>query len=159
LWRILTFESSQGLYTQLGHCLVALFRLSTFESPDIPWDRQRIISELDLGEVIHKWVHVFDSSPEAAGIDGSNALGQESQWEYSKKLLFTTILKWWESKVRPSIMNHEQPPNAESEQQQPAAGDLDTSLPGIDFGDIDFDFDSELWMRDMLSSGFDFRSF
>jgi hypothetical protein len=153
---------SMGVYTHLGHCIVALFRLSTFESPDIPWDRQKIISLLDLGDIIKGWVQVFDSAPEAAGIDLTGAGGSESQWDYSKKILLTTILKWWESKVRPSIMEQgaEQRDAAVQPQQQPsAAGEFEAMSAAADFGDMDFSFENDTWMRDMINGGFDFGGF
>ena len=156
-----------SVYTHLGHCMVALFRLSTFEAPGIPWDRQYIVSTLDLGDVVRQWIHIMDASPKAARIDVSGANGQESQWEYSKKILQPTILKWWETKVRPSIMgtqhvNELQATQGMAQNQTQNAPLMETpfeaSMADTNFGDVDFNFDTEMWMRDMFSSGFDFTN-
>jgi hypothetical protein len=143
-----------GVCTQVGHCFVTLFRLSTFESPDVLWDRQRIISELDVSQVVRQWTQIYESAQKAAGIDDRGADGQVSPWEHSNQVFFNTILKWWDSKIRPSIMNQEH-----QLAEQGAQRTLDASLPSVDFSDVDFNFDNELWMMDVLSNGLDFRSF
>jgi hypothetical protein len=157
-----------SVYTHLGHCLVALFRLSTFEAPGIPWDRQYIVSQIDLGTVVRKWIQIFESSPKAAGIDVSGACGQDSQWEYSKRILLTTILKWWETKVRPSIMggaeeqeqrNSDESPDAEKAGLETTNDAFDAAMDFGDMGDMNFDFNTEPWMRDLFGNGFDFRGF
>lgn len=157
---------SISLYTHMGHALVALFRLSTFESEHVPWNRQYIISQVDLGTVVKQWIDLFETSPRAAKIDITGACGQDSQWDYSKKILLNTISKWWETKVRPSIMGEEvsqettEAPVASAEDKAMSTEQFDASMPDLgDLCDIDFNFESEAWMRDMFSSGFDFRTF
>ena len=66
-----------AILTQMAHCLVALYRLSTFESPDIPWDRQRVRQELDLGDIIKLIADRWEQVPAAAGIEmGSRRVGE-----------------------------------------------------------------------------------
>lgn len=60
---------SMATLTQMGHCLVGLFRLSTFEAPDIPWDRRRVRQEMDLGDIIKHIVESWEQLPIVAGIE------------------------------------------------------------------------------------------
>lgn len=149
---------SVNVYAGFGHCLVALFRISTLELPDAFWNRQHVISELDVGDVMRKWSHILEAAPQALGLEKMTSSGSESLFEHYRKTFSITVLKWWETKIRPSIMKPEQPPQKESEQ-------LQTSIPGdlpagdTDFAAMDMDLDDESWMRDMLNSGFDFRGF
>jgi len=65
--------------------------------------------------------------------------------------LLTTILKWWETKVRPSIVDPEQLPGRDADQQPPVGeGELGpVSLPSVDLGYFDWNLDNDQWMRDM----------
>lgn len=146
---------SMGVFGHLAHCLVVLFRLSTFECDGVLWDRQYVVQELDLGTVVEKWMGVMTESHRAAGVDA----GSDSGWEYSNRLLLGTILKWWESKVRPSIMGGTDAQHSVAQEMVPTgeANTFDAEFP--DLGNMDFNFDSEVWMRDMFSNGFDYRSF
>ena len=149
---------SIGVYSQLGHCLVALFRLSTFESPHIPWDCQRIVTELDLGDIASKWVDVYNAAPIAAGIDNTGAEACQSQWDYGKMIVLTTVLKCLDSKVRPSIMGSSNPSTEHDASQRETMAGLFNSCV-IDFGDMDFGFEDEEWLKEIMSSDFDFRTY
>ena len=149
---------SIGIYSQLGHCFVALFRLSTFESPHIPWDRQRIVTELDLGDVARKLVYVYDAMPTAAGIDNTGVEACQAQWDYGKMVMLTTVLKWWDSKVRPSIMGSSSPSTEHgAAQQETTSGMFNPSV--VDFADMDFGLEDEEWLKEIMNSGFDFRTY
>lgn len=43
---------SLATFAQLSHCIVVTFRLCTFDHPDIPWDRQRLVYYLLF---FHDW--------------------------------------------------------------------------------------------------------
>jgi hypothetical protein len=70
----------------MAHCLVALFRLSTFESPDVPWDRQLVRQELDLGAMAQCMADRWGAVPEAAGLDISGLGEKGSSGTYSVDL-------------------------------------------------------------------------
>ncbi|KIW02541.1 hypothetical protein, variant [Verruconis gallopava] len=147
---------SVGIYGQLGHCLVALFRLSTFEGHNVHWDRRRVIAELDLADVVRKLVYMYEAAPIAAGIDTTDAGDAETQWDHGKKIMLTTVLKWWETKVRPSIVGF---PGQSKESIICCADNFGGPANGADLDSMDFNFETESWFKDIIDSGFDFGPF
>jgi hypothetical protein len=142
------------IFAQLAHCIVALFRLSTFESPDVPWDRQVIIKEFDFGDVMKTLTKRWESVPEAAGLDISlNEEIEESPWIYTRKVLLV-IVNWWEVMVLPKLgvaTSGSQTPNIEV--NTPAGLPRDPNNPlvePIDFAAVNLDLFDDVWMRDML---------
>lgn len=146
---------SLSICTQFAHFLVALFRLSTFESPDVPWDRQLVLQELDVGEVIRRWLHLWELAPEAAGLHTFESLQGDTLWEYTRKAL-SIISNWWDGMILPKLKAEKQ--SALSTGDQPAmehGGFPPPNIPmdpmdftGVDLGLFDF--------NDMLGSGFEY---
>lgn len=94
---------SLGTFGQIAHCMIVLLRLSIFESPEIPWDRRRIIEELNLGKVVKDWKDRFSDMPQAAGLDldvGNDF--DESIWSLLSRRQ-SAILEWWDTKVAPRL--------------------------------------------------------
>lgn len=87
-----------AILTQMAHCLGALFSLSTFESPDVPWDRQRVRQELDLGEMVKLMLGRWKGVPAAPGLD-TGGMGEKGEdlWTLTKRSM--GIGNWWETKV------------------------------------------------------------
>lgn len=152
-------------YSQMAHCLVALYRLTTFESPDVPsWDRQRVLRELNFGDLLRDWRDRWERVPRAAGldIDLRNELDDdENPWSYCKRGL-TTILHWWDIKIAPRLVNdtakESQPVvdhGGNSTETNPSNADFN-SLLMEDFSAVDTSFIDDAWMRDMLGGGLDY---
>jgi len=92
-------QTSMAIFAQVAHCLATLFRLSTFDSPDVPWDRQLVRQELDLGEIARLLADRWGEVPAAAGLDMSGIGENEVDlWNVSKKR-FMGIANWWETNV------------------------------------------------------------
>jgi hypothetical protein len=150
-------DISLAFFTYLAHSLVALFRLSTFESPDIPWDRHRVIQELDMKEVLRLWSLRWSQVPAAAGLEESERNGGNSDvWTYTKDKL-TSISAWFELKMASMSAADDERHNGRASE---GSETLNGSLPvqhqmDVDFPTINFDPLDEAWMRDMLG-GFDF---
>ncbi|KAF4631334.1 hypothetical protein G7Y89_g6795 [Cudoniella acicularis] len=152
---------SMAILTQLGHCLVALFRLSTFEAPDISWDRQRVRREVDLADIVKRILDGLEQAPQVAGIEMNPRLVSEREggqllkgsWFYVKKVLLV-VKNCWEAKF--AAMNA-----ADAEREGgPGPEDNDAvnefGIPGsqqmdaLEFGAMNMDMLDDTWMRDLL---------
>jgi hypothetical protein len=155
--------------TQIAHCLAALFRLSTFDSPDIPWDRQRVRQEMDFGDIVQLIFDRWEQAPEANGIEiGTRRSevtedGYESeQWWFHSMRRILLLKSLWEAKV--AAMTAVEAPQV--------SGGLGTDLnvnfngvwvPGtqmmdaLEFGPMNMDMLDDIWIRDMLG-GYDFNT-
>jgi hypothetical protein len=139
--------------------MVALFRLSTFETPGIPWDRQRVIAELNFGELIRTWAERWEGVPNAAGLDiNKEGENEESPWCYTRKLLLV-ILNWWEVKIAPKIAADTRKSGGQGTEENTA---MDTTkTPGqqpmeMDFAVANLDLLDDVWMKDILGGGYEF---
>ena len=83
------------MYTQLAHCSIILYRLSTFEAVD--WDqgiaREMLDYSLMLGEMIKRMKQV----KEAAGLD-VGIVEDLDVYSLSARR-FQTIKDWWDAKI------------------------------------------------------------
>jgi hypothetical protein len=150
---------SMSLYGQLAHCLVALFRLTTFEHPEVSWDRQKVKQELDLREVLRIWIERWEKVPEAAGLQINTTGGAEETFWSLIREKFLAIASWYDLKL--AAMS-----TAEAEKQNiqvPASnGSLNGSMASIqpqsdiDFTTVNVDQFDDTWMRDLLGAGFEF---
>lgn len=144
---------------QMAHCLVVLFRLSIFESPDVPWDRQRVRQELDFGELVRLWALRWENVPAAAGLD-TDIMGEkgEGPWSFTRKR-FLILANYWDAKVAAMAA-------ADAEKKGGQAMEDDGTLNGfgapgqqpmdaLDFGAVSMDSLDDVWMRDMFG-GYEF---
>jgi hypothetical protein len=150
---------SMALFTGMAHCLVALFRLSTFEAPGIPWDRQQVKEELDFREVLKLWSDRWEKVPAAAGLEVLMTDGAEdNMWFYTREKL-SALTHWFDSKTAAMAAEAERQHGQGLESgilngpTNPARHPTD-----IDFGMLTFDPFDDAWMRDMISGGFDFNT-
>ena len=151
--------------TQMAHCLVALFRLSTFESPEVVWDRERIRQEMDLGDILKLIVNRWDEIPESNGIEmlpgrveatEDGQMSEQSWFHAMKKLL--VVLNFWEAKVAAMTAVNSQVGNGVGQQYHPAVNDGGLGIQqmdNLDFGGMNVDMLDDVWIRDMLG-GYDF---
>jgi len=152
---------SIGTYSQAAHCMVALFRLTTFESPNIPWDRRRVMREIDFGETIRTWLELWVRVPAAAGLEGDMPPGgvHEIAWKNTEKILMG-ILNFWEAKILPKMMMETDVVgdlNLPASDTQGGDGVLGTQqLEALNFADMSFDVNDNGWMQDVVGSGYEF---
>ncbi|KAF8862483.1 hypothetical protein BDZ45DRAFT_616763 [Acephala macrosclerotiorum] len=90
--------------SQMGHCLMALFRLSTLEAPEVAWDCQRVRREIDLGEVIKRIIDSWEQVPQVAGMEmcsvgnSGNAQAPNGPCHYATKVLHV-VRSCWDAKI------------------------------------------------------------
>jgi len=149
---------SVGTHFQAAHCIVVLFRLTTFESPNIPWDRQRVIREIDFGETIRTWLELWVRFPAAAGLEDDMPPGgvDEPAWKNTERILMG-ILNFWETKILPKVMMETDVVsdlNVPGSNTQGGDGVLGTQqLEALNFADMSFDDNG--WMQDVVGSGYE----
>ncbi|KIN06912.1 hypothetical protein OIDMADRAFT_150163 [Oidiodendron maius Zn] len=158
---------SMAILTQMAHCLAALFRLSTFEAPDIPWDRQRIRREMDLGDIVKLIVDSWEQVPQAAGIEiphqpagerGDNQM-LEGSWLYGMKGLLV-VRSFWEAKVAAMAAADAEREGGPGPEDNRAMNEF--GIPGsqqmdaLEFGAMNMDMLDDTWLRDGLG-GYDFN--
>jgi len=157
---------SMTVLTQIAHSLVALFRLSTFESPDTPWDCQRVRQELDFGEVIQLVVDRCEQVPSAVGIEmgprraseREDGLWPEGSWLHTMNKLLV-VRGVWEAKIAAMAApdaEREDGPGPEHNGTLNGFGVHGTQhMDALDFGGLDIDMLDDNWIRDMLGGGYD----
>ncbi|TAQ89078.1 hypothetical protein B7494_g2583 [Chlorociboria aeruginascens] len=143
-------HQSMLVLTHTSHCIAGLFRLSTFESPGILWDRREIRQQLNLGDLVQTLAEKWAQIPAAIGIergplemlphgvDQWNSPYNGDPWAYTLKK-FHGIRVWWEGKLAA---------------MQAAEAENETSLTTEMFGD-------DAWMRDFfdeMRSTFKFKA-
>lgn len=156
----------------LSHTLVCLFRLTTFESSEIDWDRQRVLRECNFSNFVKMMADHWASVPAAAGLDTDIMSETDTgPWAYTRRALLI-IHGWFEAKILPGING--QPNDAgrdivnglQQRQQEGLSGgssdprsDLETTIHSemVGFGGAVVDhFLDESWMKDMMGGGYDF---
>jgi len=150
----------------MAHCVVALFRLSTFESPGVTWDREIIRQDMDLGDVLQLIVDRWDKIPQANGIEmppgrveatGDGQMSEQSWFHAMKKLL--VVRTFWEAKVAAMTAMNSQLANGVGQQYHSTDNDGELGMQqmdNLDFGGMNVDMLDDNWIRDMLGGGYDF---
>ncbi|KAH8756431.1 hypothetical protein F5882DRAFT_385163 [Hyaloscypha sp. PMI_1271] len=153
--------------TQMGHFLFALFRLSIFESPDVPWDRRRVRQEMNFGDIVQlvvdRWEQVTEANrieivPEMAKVTKDGAWSEPSWFHAMKRVLVLQGL--WEAKV--AAMTAADVDRAgglkpqESEGINELGGPGMQQMDGMEFGGMNVDLLDDDWIQDMLGGGYDF---
>lgn len=152
-------QAPMAIFTQMSHCLVALFRLSTFESPDVFWDRQRVRQELDLSEVLKLWAERWEGVPAAAGLDTDiTSAKEEDPWSYTRKKILA-IRRWWDAKIaatNAAEMEKDRGPGVESDGAMNGFGmPSGDHMEGTDFAAMTMDFMDDSWMKEWLEGAYD----
>jgi len=157
---------STAILTQTCHCLIALFRLSIFEAPDIPWDCQRVRQEIDLGDVVKIIVARLEQVPQVAGIEMSPQLVGESgelegTWFYAMKGLLM-VKGCWEAKVAAitaaDVGREDESPSEDNMHLNVNENGVvePQQIDALDFGAMNIDMLDDTWIRDILG-GYDFN--
>jgi hypothetical protein len=147
---------SMALLAQQAHCIVALFRISTFESPDIPWNRQRVRQEIDFGETVKLLAQRWSGAPKAGGLYHGAVRGKEDDvWSLTGKK-FIGIKNWWDLMVADRQRDQDMDQNsavpglgATGQQQQ---------MEEVDYAAMNMEFWDDIWIKDLLGGGNEFTS-
>jgi hypothetical protein len=145
-------QVSMPIFNQFAHGLIVLFRLSTFESPGVHWDRKLVRQEFDLGELVKLIVSRWEEVPTVAGLDKGvvNAASEsdEGLWAYTRKK-FLVVAHFWEMKLASMIQAEEGRSSTVAENSNPASfGSLDQQqVEGMDFSNMGFL--NDIWMGDI----------
>lgn len=157
-----------AIFSQLARCLVTLYSLSTFVVAGIPWDRQRVMQELDLGDIITLIAERWERVLPAAGVEqgprqsSQNGNGQiaEDPWSNTRRKV-SDIGKWWEEKVA-AISTAESDrisgPNLESNMTQNAESSGQQHANDIfEYWPVDAEMLNDNWLGDLMRGGYDFN--
>lgn len=157
-----------AIFSQLARCLVTLYSLSTFEVAGVPWDRQRVTQELDLGDVIKLIADRWERVLPAAGIEQSSRPSSQNfneqipddTWSNTKRKV-SGISKWWETKVAAMSAADLVTRNGASVNLNAPQG---TNAPGqqhansmFEYGPADVEMLDDNWLRDLMGGGYDFN--
>ena len=139
--------------------MVALYRLSTFDSPNTPWDRQRVLQELNFGDVVKKLINAIEGIPQAIGME-IDILSETNTnvWCHTRRMLLK-ILGWWEATIAPKLMadagKTSQAQGMEGHTGENVVGSSDQQqMDTMDFNLVNFDFVDDGWMRGMLGGAY-----
>lgn len=148
---------STAIFAHMAHCMVAICRLNTFESPGIPWDRQRTLRELNLGDVVRTWIRRWDGIPDAVGLDTNISTETDDIiWSYTRRTLLV-VLNWWEENIVPKLgMDAMKPGDEGIEKITPMNIFNAPHQSQMDAMDVNVDILDDGWMRDMLGGGYDY---
>jgi hypothetical protein len=146
------------IFNQLAHCLIVLFRLSTFESPGVHWDRKRVRQELDLGETVKLMASRWEEVATAAGLNEGrmeDILGlahdpDHGPWAYTRKKLLV-VAHFWEMKLASIIQSEDGRPTTADNSHFGFVGSDQQQIEQMDFSNMDFL--NDIWMGDY--SGFE----
>lgn len=155
---------SMAIVTQMTHCIIALYRLSTFEAPGIFWDRKIIVQELSFAYVARLMAERRKQVPLASGLeidacfdgDKDGSLCSLNPWSQSRRKA-VGIAHWWEAKVA-AIMgtDAEGESSVDTERNGAANG---TGVPGqhpvepFEFEGLNMDMLDDSWIMDLMGGG------
>jgi hypothetical protein len=149
---------SMATFTQMAHCLVVLFRLSTLEAPGIPWDKQRVVKELSFGDVVRTWAKRWDTIAQSIKLDGETASElEEYPWFCAQKTL-AYLLHVWDTKILPKL--NLDTTSAENGglgvQNSTSAAGMNDKFDVMDFSVMTSDFPDDTFMREVFEGGLEY---
>ena len=143
------------IFNQLAHCLIVLFRLSTFESPGVQWDRKKVRQELDLGHIVKLMASRWEEVATVAGLDQGlmNQImsptndSDEGPWAYTRKKLLV-VAHFWETKLASMVhIEEDRPATAQSHNLSDFVTLDQQQIEGMDFSSVGFL--NDIWMGDL----------
>jgi hypothetical protein len=144
-------QLAMPVFNQLAHCLIVLFRLSTFEYPN--WDRKRVRQELNLGETVKLMASRWEEVATAANLNEKGMEGilgpahdpDHGPWAYTRKKLLV-VAHFWEMKLASMVQSEEgRPPTAENNMFAFSPYDQQ-QMEHLDFSNMDWL--NDIWMND-----------
>lgn len=129
---------SMSIFTHLAHCIIALYRLSTFEFPD--WNLGLVREIANLSLLLDRMVTKMAQVKVEAGLD--RGISEEMDIFSATSGKLDTIKTWWDSKQAAESTGPY--PNTEVETM----------------GEVPMDFPDDAWLQDILAAGpYGFESF
>lgn len=151
---------SVSIVSQMAHCFVALYRLNTFQTPGIRWDRRRVREELDFGDIIKLIADRWEQSHPSICIESRPVSGSDHCSPTQNRLL--GIGHWWDAQVAamtaadlagPSVsMGTEVSDGAAAVNSGFGASMGQTRLEGINM-----DMWDDTWIKDLFAGGNEFN--
>ncbi|KAK9257993.1 hypothetical protein V1519DRAFT_455882, partial [Lipomyces tetrasporus] len=118
---------SAAIYTNMAHCFIGIYRLSTFEHPE--WDRGLVRENLDVSLFLEQVEKNFAQVKEAAGLDLGGSEDIDSFNNFASRIKI--IKMWWNARTVSTMAPHDT-----------ASGDV--------MGDFPMEFLDDDWLRDLL---------
>lgn len=140
-------EFSLSVFTQLAHCVIVLYRLSTFEHPD--WDVVSARETANLLFYLEQVVKKMSSVKQAAGLDTGKGDDIDIYSITCQKL--GSIKTWWDAKLAVDRMRG---PHGASLQSDTI---VDSAVSSQDaFMRIDLNLPDDVWLRELLPGPWDY---
>lgn len=148
-------QLAMPVFNQLAHCLIVLFRLSTFESPH--WERKRVRQELNLGETVKLMASRWEEVASAASLKETGAhaiLGaahdpDQGPWAYTRKKLLV-VGHFWEMKLASMVQSEEGRSSTTNSDECALNGFDEQQMNQLDFSNMD-------WLNDIWMSDYSFE--
>lgn len=125
-----------SIFSQLVHCLVTLYRLSTLNDP--AWDKNGVCKTADLLLILDHVINNMEQVKTLAGLDNNDSPEGDIFSRTAK--LFRSIRPEWEAKLSPDDLMVSTIPTPQN------AGETD--LPEV----LPMDFSDNEWLLDLLLS-------
>lgn len=130
---------AQKTYTQLAHCTIALYRLTTLEDPD--WDKALVRQTLNFSLVLSQVAEKFAIVKLAARLDCDSAEDNDIYSALSRRI--ASVKNLFDSRAAAEPANANPAVNGTDELTLDAAGNLNPNL----------NFQDDAWLNDLLSFG------
>lgn len=124
------FGASMAVYTQLAHCTIALYRLSTFENPD--WDLGFVRQTSNLSLILDQVVRKMTLVKGAMGLD-VRTLEDKDIFSVNSRTM-NGLKTWWDSKLA-------------------AENTLEPAQRDETMGEVPIDFLDDAWLQDLFGTG------
>ena len=118
------------IFTQMAFCILALYRLATFDDP--VWDRGLVRDTADLSLILEQ---IAEKSSQVKAVVGLDPGTSEDKDMFSGNARTIKAIKtWWDAKV---------------------AAELNDNNMGLNetLGEMNMDFFDDVWLRDIFSQG------
>jgi hypothetical protein len=173
-------ETSLATFTQIAHAIIVLFRLSTYESPGFRWNRQKVVQELDFGDVACCWAKKWRSVPINCGFvtkilgSGAGNTIQAAEWEKAGEdedswthagRVFELLGSCWKRRVLPKLFP-DMDAGKDREGTVPSmnedvnmsginASNQHFDLPAADFSDgfLNMELPDDRWLNELFREG------
>lgn len=117
------------VFTQMAHCIIALFRLSTFDDP--VWDRGLVRETADLSLILGRIIEKHNQVKVAADLNHGASEGKDVFSGTARTIV--SIKTWWDAKLAAELTDNIV---------------LNETLDGMNM-----DFSDDLWLKDILGQG------
>jgi hypothetical protein len=146
-------QVSMPILNQLAHCMIVLFRLNTFESAGIHWDRTLVRQELDISDMVKLMASRWEEDAMIAALDEGHvddmfALTHDPEhgpWAYIRKRLLM-VAHFWETKLANIVQAEERRIKEIEDSSLTVAGLDQPQIEQMDFSNMDFL--NDIWMGD-----------